>query len=265
MTDLVRFSRLLLHIRACCDGNKVPGLITGSPATRLGITQDHMARLTGVTAGWYRQLEKGRQAPSAEWIETLVRALVLDEGQRHSLYLYGIGVEPPSRSRPDRSNLHPTADALVQVQPWTAYVSDFAWDVMTMNETAGREWPWMRNGVNVMVWALTYPEARMQLINWEEDWAKPMASQLRLHHQANPDHVRLNEVIKEIKERDQVAARILENDLTTVHHPDKQRRRAYLPGHGDTVFEVTFLCYTPMADPSLRLMIVPAEEVADEE
>ncbi|MEV6553921.1 helix-turn-helix domain-containing protein [Streptomyces sp. NPDC051597] len=260
MTDLVRFSRLLRHIRESCDGNEVPGLVVGShPRGKRGITQEQLGRLTGISDSWYRAFESGRHAPSPEWIETLVRALVLDEGQRHSLHVYATGAEPPSRYLPDRSKLHPTEEALVQMQPWSAYVSNFAWDVMTLNATAGREWPWMLNGINVMIWALAYPEARMQLVNWEEDWAKPMASQLRLRHEANPDHARLNEVIAEIKQRDRGAARLLEDDLTTVHHPDRERRLAYLPGHGDTVFDVTFLCYTPMSDPSLRLMVVPAE------
>ncbi|MGW1867933.1 helix-turn-helix domain-containing protein [Streptomyces mauvecolor] len=262
MTDLVRFSRLLRHLRENCNGHDVPGLaaFTG-PTTKLGITQAQISVLTGISDGWYRQFETGRSAPSAEWIETLVRALVLDEGQRHALHVYGTGTEPPSRYRPDKSTIHPIENELVQTQQWTAYISDFAWDVVVLNAQAGKEWPWMLNGVNVMIWALTYPEARMQLVDWEESWAKPMASALRLRSKANPDHPRLNEVVAEIK-KDRWAARILEDDLTTNHHPDKQKRQAYLPGRGDTVFDVTFLVYMPMSDPAMRLMIAPAKPTA---
>ncbi|MGD3111473.1 helix-turn-helix domain-containing protein [Streptomyces sp. YGL11-2] len=264
MRDLEHFSRLLRYIRTSCDGGMVPGLLGGGTRSRPGITQVELAVLTGVSESWYRRLESGRHAPSPEWVETLVRVLRLTEGQRHSLYVYGTGQEPPRRYRPDASLIHPAAEAFIRIQPWCAYVSDFAWDVLVMNEQAGKDWPWMLNGTNVMVWALTYPEARMQLIDWEESWAKPMASQLRLRYEANPDHPRLAEVVNEIKERDRVAARLLEEDTTAIHHPDKQQRRTYLAGHGDTVFEVTFLCYTPNADPSLRLMIVPTIEVPDE-
>lgn len=262
MSDLAHFSRLLRHVRTTYDGRAVPGLsATMGSMTKPGLTQAQISVLTGITEGWYRQVETGRRAPSADWIETLVRALVLDEGQRQSLHVYGTGSEPPSRYRPDTSEMHPREVELVDIQPWAAYISDFAWDVVTMNERAGREWPWMLNGVNVMIWALTYPEARMQLINWEEEWAKPMASALRLRHEANRDHARLNEVVAEIKSRDRVAARILEEDLTTSYHPDKQRRLAYFPG-SDTVFEVTFFAYMPMSDPAMRLMVVPASAVA---
>ncbi|MCC3775181.1 helix-turn-helix domain-containing protein [Streptomyces sp. UNOB3_S3] len=260
----MRFALLLRDLRASCDPLAIPGLAARTNRnTRFdGITQRDLGALTGVSEGWVRQLESGRHAPSADWIETVVRALVLDEGQRHSLYVYGLGHEPPRRCRPDASILDPKTEELVQQQQWTAYVSDFAWDVVTHNAAAGREWPWMRHGINVMVWALTYPEARIQLIDWEQSWAKPMAAQLRMRAEANPDHQRLAEVVAEIKQRDPGhARRILEEDLTTVHHPDGHRRLAYLPGQGDQVFETTFLCFTPMADQSLRHMIVPATPV----
>ncbi|MEV4741645.1 helix-turn-helix domain-containing protein [Streptomyces sp. NPDC049555] len=264
MSDLEHFTRLLRTIRTSCDGNIVPGLASSGTRTRPGLTQLELALLTGVSESWYRRLESGRHAPSPVWIETLVRTLQLNDGHRHSLYVYGTGQEPPCRYKPDTSAIHPIAEAFIRIQPWCAYVSDFAWDILVMNEQAGRDWPWMLNDTNVMIWALTYPEARMQLIDWEESWAKPMASQLRLRHEANPDHPRLNEVVNEIKERDRVARRLLEEDTTAVHHPDKHTRRTYLAGHGDTVFEVTFLCYTPNADQSLRLMVVPTFEVPDE-
>ncbi|MFI0912548.1 helix-turn-helix domain-containing protein [Streptomyces abikoensis] len=265
MSDLEHFTRLLRLMRTSCDANIVPGLVRSNARSRTGITQIDLATLTGVSESWYRRLESGRQAPAADWIETLVRTLQLSEGQRHSLFVYGTGQEPPRRYRPDARIIHPGDEAFVRIQPWTAYISDFAWDILVMNDRAGRDWPWMLNGTNIMTWALTYPEARMQLIDWEENWAKPMASQLRLRHEAHPDHPRLTEVVNEIKDRDRVACRLLEQDTTAIHHPDKHQRRTYLAGHGDTIFETTFLCYSPMADPALRLMVVPTIEVTDED
>lgn len=38
----------------------------------------------------------------------------------------------------------------------------------------------MRYGLNVMEWALTWPEARTQLVDGEEEWAMPMLAQLRV-------------------------------------------------------------------------------------
>ncbi|MFD3511890.1 helix-turn-helix domain-containing protein [Streptomyces sp. NPDC058657] len=230
--------------------------------TEPGLNQREMAALLGITEGWYQKLESGRlENPTPELLESVVRVLELNEAERHTLYIYTRGEEPRQSFKPT-SDVDPSTAALIRVQPWPAYISDWAWDVLMFNEAAGRDWPWMRHGVNVMVWALAYPEARMQLINWEERWAKPMASQLRLRAEADRGHDRLQAVVHEIKERDKVAARLLTDDLTTVTHPDGDRRWLYLPGHGDEEFEVIFRAYEPMGARSQRLMlVVPAAEI----
>ncbi|GCD41721.1 helix-turn-helix domain-containing protein [Streptomyces paromomycinus] len=239
------------------DPTQVPGFTaTFGHRDRRGVTQAETAALTGVTEGWYRRLESGRiERPKAEWLERIVRILDLDEAQRHTLFVYARGQVPPPLYRPD-GTVDPSTSALIQVQPWPAYLSDAAWDVLLYNTACEQDWPWMKHGVNVMIWALTYPEARLQLIDWEESWAKPMASQLRLAAAEQPDNRRLAEVVAEIKERDKVAARLLTDDLTTVTHPDGDRRWLYLPGHGDEEFEVTFRCFAPLSDRTQRFMLV---------
>ncbi|WP_157855848.1 MmyB family transcriptional regulator [Streptomyces aureocirculatus] len=114
----------------------------------------------------------------------------------------------------------------------------------------------MHHGVNVMIWALTYPEARLQLIDWEETWAKPMASILRLTAQANPDNERLAEVIQEIKERDETARVILEEDNTARVHPDGDVRRLHLPNR-DGVFEVEFITFARLRNNTKLMVVMP--------
>ena len=255
--------RFLKAWRAQRDPHQVPGFTARfGPRSKPGIKQVELAQLTGVSTTWVRELERGRaKNPSTEWLQRIVRILDLNPAQRHTLFVYATGQEPPLLFRPDASNLDPSTAALIGVQPWPAYISDFAWDVLLYNEASERDWPWMKHGVNIMIWALAFPEARLQLINWEEDWAKPMASQLRLRADAHRDNRRLAEVIAQIKERDKVARRILEEDLTSVTHPDGDRRWLYLPGHGDEEFEVVFRAYAPLSDYSQRFMcVVPAAE-----
>lgn len=45
---------------------------------------------------------------------------------------------------------------------------------LTYNNRVVTDFLWMLHSTNTMEWALTYPEARTQLIEWEEYWAKPM-------------------------------------------------------------------------------------------
>jgi transcriptional regulator with XRE-family HTH domain len=244
------------------DSSQVAGFTARfGTRTKLGLTQAELGSLIGVTEGWYQRLESGRVPnPSTELLESVVRVLDLNEAERQTLYTFTRGELPPQVVRPT-TDVDPTTAALIRVQPWPAYISDWSWNVLMYNEAAGRDWPWMRHGVNVMVWALTYPEARLQLINWEEEWAKPMASQLRLRAEAHRDDAELQQVVAEIKARDKVAARLLTDDLTTITHPDGDRRRQYRPGHGDDEFEVVFRAYEPMGARSQRLMlVVPAEE-----
>ncbi|MCX5205094.1 helix-turn-helix transcriptional regulator [Streptomyces sp. NBC_00237] len=229
-----------------------------------GLTQTELAALLGISEGWYRKLESGRVVkPTRELLEGVVRVLDLDEAERHTLYVFTTGEVPPQRFVPT-TEVDPSTAALIRVQPWPAYISDWHWNVLMYNEAAERDWPWMKHGVNVMIWALTYQEARLQLINWETDWAKPMSSQLRLRAEAHPEDQELQTLLADVKARDTASARRLCQDLTTVTHPDGHRRKLYLPGHGEEEFEVVFRAYEPMGARSQRLMfVIPAEECAD--
>ncbi|MFI1767957.1 hypothetical protein ACH41H_38765 [Streptomyces sp. NPDC020800] len=132
--------------------------------------------------------------------------------------------------------------------------------LIAANEAAARDFPSMLHGVNVMIWALTYPEVRFQLIDWEETWARPMASQLRIAWRASPHDPRLAEVVQHIKDADPVADCILEHDVTTVTHPNGDRRRLYLP-HQDEEVEVEFVAFGRLGN-NIRLMVVmPADIV----
>ncbi|WP_030660195.1 helix-turn-helix domain-containing protein [Streptomyces rimosus] len=261
MSNRHRVGDFLREWRAKMDPNLVPGFTARfGPRSKPGLTQAEMAVLTGVTESWYRRLEAGGiNNPKTEWLERIVRALDLNEAKWYTLFVYGKGQEPPPLYRPT-AVIDPSTAAVIQGQPWPAYISDASWDMLLYNDLCVRNWPWNKYGINIMTWCLTYPEARLQLIDWEESWAKPMASQLRLVHESRPENRRLAEVVADIKKRDKVAARLLTDDLTSVTHPDGHRRWMYLPNRGEEEFEVIFRCFAPLSDRSQRMMfIVPPD------
>ncbi|MFI6469910.1 helix-turn-helix domain-containing protein [Streptomyces sp. NPDC050516] len=228
---------------------------------RKGLTQAELAQLTGVTEGWYGRLERGvPEAYSEEFLDAIARVLDLNDAQRTHLFLTVTGHEPASRPSPEASTIDPVVSAIVHALPWPAYTFDSRWDIRVFNAAAARDYPWMLHGINVMLWALTYPEARLQLIDWEETWAKPMASNLRRAHKANPDDARLNEVVEEIKARDEEARRILEDDVTAFTHADGHRRRLYLPNQTAEA-AVEFVMLGRMKN-NTRLMVVMPEDIA---
>ncbi|MEU7576802.1 helix-turn-helix domain-containing protein [Streptomyces sp. NPDC041068] len=257
-TALPPITRMLRTWRKRQDPRAVPGFTDRyGQRNRKGLTQLDMALLTGMSEGWYRKLETGiEENYSADFLDRVARILNLNDAERVHLFYFATGQEPAPLKRPDAAHLDPTVSALVHQQIWPAYTFGPDWDIRVFNEAAGRDFPWMNHGINVMIWALTYPEARLQLIDWEEAWAKPMASQLRLAAQVNPGHRRLAEVVEEIKERDPDAKKILEEDHTAKTHPDGDLRRLHLPNR-DGVFEVEFITFARLCNNTKMMVVMP--------
>ncbi|MGG2460652.1 helix-turn-helix domain-containing protein [Streptomyces sp. RGM 3693] len=257
-SNLPPITRMLKTWREQRDPRAMPGFTAryGS-RQRKGLTQRDMADLTGVTEGYYGKLERGQlDNVGTDFLKSVSRVLDLDEAQQTHLWLEVYGFAPPPRRHPDLSTIDPVVAAIVHELPWPAYTFDHRWDIRAFNEQAARDYPWMLHGVNVMIWALTYREARLQLKDWLEKWAKPMASQLRLSAKAHPDDARLKEVCAEIR-KDEVARRILDDDVTSVTHPDGDRRRLYLP-HQEEEVEVEFVALGRLSNNTRLMVVMPA-------
>ncbi|MGI5531541.1 helix-turn-helix domain-containing protein [Streptomyces syringium] len=261
--DLATVGRLVRTWRERIDPESLPGFTARFGRRSQYITQAEVSRLIGVSARWYSNLERGVKTPYSDgFLDSVARVLALSEDERHTLYTYTVGRPPEPVFGVDRSMIDPALAQFVHMQPYPCYVSDQGWDVPLYNKAAGEQWRWMKREGNVMLWALTDPEARLQLIDWENSWAIPMAAQLHLAMSKNREHKRLREVVAKVQE-DPDARRIYwEEGLRNVH-PDGSRRRVYLPHHHDQEFEVVFLAFPLLRDPSYRLMtVVPAEECA---
>ncbi|MFI1799416.1 helix-turn-helix domain-containing protein [Streptomyces sp. NPDC020379] len=164
--------------------------------SRRSLTQDDVSRLIGFSSRWYSNLERGVPTPYSDaFLDGIARVLELSDDERHTLYTYTVKRNPPAGPRVDTSIIDPALARFIHMQPYPCYVSDQGWDIPIYNKAAAEQWRWMAHGVNVMLWALTQPEARLQLIDWETSWAIPMAAQLHLAMHNNPDHERLREVV----------------------------------------------------------------------
>ncbi|MFE0929261.1 helix-turn-helix domain-containing protein [Streptomyces mutabilis] len=269
VTELPIITRILRQARARCDISDIPGFaaVFGERST-LGVTQEEAARLTGVSRRWYNSLESGRSANYSDtFLQAVRRVLDLNDEEWHIVYRVTRGRVPAEAPVSPLTALLPEPlRNLVEDSPtWALYISDHRWDVLASNAKNLEIFPWMKYGINVMEWALTWPEARTQLIDWEEEWALPMIAQLRVHAEQYRNDERLRGVIRTVR-GDPEARKLWDApNLPSLTHPASQQpRRLYLPRHGGKIFTVRFLAFTPMELPSCRLIaITPTTPVVD--
>ncbi|MFH9090901.1 helix-turn-helix domain-containing protein [Streptomyces sp. NPDC017673] len=259
-------SRILRQARARRDASDIPGFTAAfGNRSRPGITQDETAKLAGVSRRWYSALESGRPANYSDaFLQAVRRILDLTSDEWHIVYRLTRGhtpveapVSPLTALLPD-----PVRDLVEHSEKWPLYVSDHRWDVLAYNAKILEMFPWMTYGLNVMEWALTWPEARTQLIDWQEEWASPMMAQLRVHAEQYRSDQRLQAII-EVVRRDPIARKLWDSPhlpLNVTHPVSHRPRRLYLPRQGGREFAVRFMAFTPIELPSCRLMaITPAE------
>jgi transcriptional regulator with XRE-family HTH domain len=267
MQNLI-ITRILKQARARRNGSDIPGFEAafGTPRAA-GITQIQTAHLVGVSRYWYGSLEGGRPGNFSDaFLHAVRRVLDLTDEEWEIVYRVIRGRAPAAAPVSDLGPLLPDAfRAFVEEsRTWAVYLNDHRWDVLAYNAKTLELFPWMQYGLNVMEWALTWPEARAQLVNWEEEWAKPMTAQLRVHAEQWRTDDRLRAVIETVR-ADPAARKLWDApDLPAITHPtSEQPRRLYLAGRGGQEFSIRFIAGTPDELPSYRLMVVtPAEAVS---
>jgi transcriptional regulator with XRE-family HTH domain len=258
LTRLVRSCRLRLN------PDEIPGLHTGQTgnrrARRRTVSQETVASLIGYTVGWYSSLERGEpQNYSTDFLDRVAYTLRMTPAEKTLLYLYTTGLEPVIHRPSSKADLANPLKPVLEAQPWPAYISDEAWDLVDVNQHM-RDWfPWVSHETNIMRWVFTYPEARNQLHKWETEWAPQMLGQMRTARARFPDNERLSEVLAEILQVNRDARRLWDQALTYMH-PDGDRRSLYLPHHRK-VTPIQLVALEPMRAPGNRLMmLVPAPD-----
>ncbi|MEV7886931.1 MmyB family transcriptional regulator [Streptomyces sp. NPDC002817] len=261
-------TRILQQARARRNTSDIPGFDAAFGARLApGITQDQTATLAGVSRRWYNSLEAGRPANYSDaFLQAVRRILDLNDEEWDIVYRVTRGHAPAAAPVSHLGALlpDPIRAFIQESRTWALYLNDHRWDVLAYNAKTLEYFPWMRYGLNVMEWALTWPEARTQLVNWKDEWALPMIAQLRVHAEQWRNDERLRVVIETVR-ADPTARKLWDApDLPTLTHPaSNQPRRLYLARQGGQEFSIRFIAGTPSELPSCRMMAVtPATAVS---
>ncbi|MDE2515751.1 MAG: helix-turn-helix domain-containing protein [Rhodospirillales bacterium] len=112
----------------------------GFAATRRrtpGLRREEVAQRAHISATWYTWLEQGRGgAPSADVLDRLARALLLNEVEREHLFLLGQGRPPATRYRPSAGITPRLQHILDALECSPALVRNASWDVLAWNQAA---------------------------------------------------------------------------------------------------------------------------------
>jgi transcriptional regulator with XRE-family HTH domain len=260
-------SRLVRAWRRRLDPNAVAGLVRGT-RTHSYVTQADMAQLTLTSTVWYGKFESGKQGNFSEgFLERVASALRLSVDERRTLYLLAVGHDPPARRGESSMRFTPSDSLLRLVQGetrWPCYISDQAWEVVAFNQRMLDWFPWVGAGHehNIMRWVFLHPEARVQLHQWETDWAPLMLAQMFHASAQRGDDMRLATLITEILNRNAFARGLWQHQPKVYLHPDGDRRRLHLP-YFQRVIEIEIVALEPMRAAGVRVMsLVPTADLS---
>jgi transcriptional regulator with XRE-family HTH domain len=201
-TELGRFLRARREGVRPEDAGLLPG--AGSRRTP-GLRREELATLAGVSVDYYTRLERGRETrPSPSVIDTLARALLLDDDEREYLRILAalaarrapVPPKPPSRA------VRPTMRMLLEtVRPSPAFVVSRTYDVLAANPGGERllhglaDWPARQR--NTIRYTFLHPFARDLYPDWEQK-ARGCVAQLRAVAGSDPDAPDLASLVGEL-------------------------------------------------------------------
>jgi transcriptional regulator with XRE-family HTH domain len=254
-------SELLRSWRRRTDPRAFPGLAVQGRRS-IGLSQRDVARLTGVSERWYRSLEGGKEAGySADFLDRLSSALQLSRAERHALYLRAIG-RPPALAAVPEADAAAEMDGVLQQflanqAPDPAFVTDLAWNVIGYNEPL-RDWfPWAVHQANQMRWVFLSPEAREQLVNWEQDWARLYLGQIRYARAHYPENEALRRLERDILGGSPDARRMWGRGEVYEHaEGEGHLHRLKLPGRRGREVAVRTVALRPMRSDRLRVIVL---------
>ncbi|MEU3629055.1 helix-turn-helix domain-containing protein [Streptomyces fradiae] len=247
---------LLRSWRSRTNPRKIPGLVTTGRRGD-GLTQSDVARLAGVSVRWYGALERGIDADySTDFLDRVSAALRLSPAERRALYLKAVG-RPPALTAPPEAEVD---EALLQQfldnqTPAPAFATDLAWNVIGYNKPMLDWFPGVVDQANQMRWAFLTPEAREQLVAWEQDWARPYLGQIRYERAHHPEDKALLQLERDIL-AGSAAARELWDRREVVEHSHGALRRLRLPFHQGREVAVRIVALRPTRSELLRVVVL---------
>ena len=233
-----------------------------------GLRRSEVADLAGVSVEYYAQLERGNLSGASESVlDSLARALQLDEAEREHLFDLARGAgPPPRRRRTPMLQVRPNVARLLELMTDVpAYVKNSRLDVLAANSLgralyapvfAGADRP-----VNLARFTFLDPLARNLWGDWEQAAADTVAM-LRTAAGRDPYDRDLSDLIGELSTRsDDFRVRWAAHDVK-LHRAGLKHLRHAVVGDLHLSYEVMDLT----ADPGLSIVAfsAPAGSSADE-
>ncbi|GAA4509737.1 helix-turn-helix domain-containing protein [Actinoallomurus oryzae] len=177
------------------------GLPDGGVRRTPGLRREEVARLAGVSEGYYVRLEQGRAPhPSASVLGALARTLRLSADEREHLFALAGEAGPEPERAPLATGAHRMLELLSP--PTAAYVINGRSDVLAWNDTAAALFGHLVEGTrppNNVRYVFTDPGARDLFVDWPAIAADSVAH-LRAAAGHRPDDAELAELIARLHE-----------------------------------------------------------------
>src|SRR3954469_12021554 len=226
-----------------------------------GLRREEVASLAGVSADYYRRLERGQVSGASELVlEALAGALQLDEAERAHLLALARAASPvaPKRSRPARTRVRPVVQRLLDQIEAPAVVSSVHGDYLAAN-ALGRAlyapvFDSPEQPANSARFTFLDPAAREFYPDWER-LATDLVGTLRSQAGRNPYDRSLQDLIGELSTRsDEFRVRWAAHN---VRFHRTGTKRLHHPLVGD--LELSYETLTLDADDGLRVALFTAE------
>lgn len=164
-----------------------------------GLRREEVAGLAGMNTDYYAHLEQGReQRPSAQILDALSRALLLNEALRGHLYQLA-GIAPPPRIRPHETVGATLRQLLESYSAAPAFVLNPAFDMLAVNAMAEAFFSAFPQLDNLARMTFLEPAARRFCVDWT--WTcQAIVAGLRQASALYPDDSRIRCVIGELAE-----------------------------------------------------------------
>ncbi|SBT96002.1 Helix-turn-helix domain-containing protein [Streptomyces sp. DI166] len=230
-------------------------------------TQDRTAKAMGISVRTYRKIEKGAVPPrlTPEQFESLVRLFRLDEEGRNALMYHNIGAS----LKPPRGSTQPQLQKAIRLlidrqMPSPAYLCDQNWNILGFNTAMAEWWPWvMEPGANLILWALTSPEARTQYQDWDMH-ASAYVKMLKFAERARVDDPELRELIEKVT-KDPDVRHVWETETDMGETRDGHVFRMNIPALDWETIEVVSHVLYPASMPQCRFVVITWVEGGEDE
>ena len=226
-----------------------------------GLRREEVASLAGVSADYYRRLERGQVSGASELVlDALARALQLDDAERTHLFDLARAASPVAskRSRPPKMRVRPVVQRLLGQIEAPAIVSTVCGDYLAANVLGralyspvfdSREQP-----ANSGRFTFLDPAAREFYPEWER-LASELVASLRSQAGRNPHDRHLQDLIGELSTRSEEFRVRWAAHNVRFHRTGSKRLQHPIVG----ALELGYETLTLDADDGLRLALYTAE------